>query len=355
MPTGTYSLDDLLQQRFASAAEFGLDTINEVLQRDLANYNSQVLDQMTLFSDPLTKQSRIYGVSAAVSMVEVDEFGVAPSQKNLPGVTVSFPLRMYKSSLGWTTKYMEIATPREIASKFLEARRGHSQALIQEMRKAIFNSNNYTFVDKLTNGVSLAIKRLINADSADIPDSPAGVSFNGASHDHYNARVAALANSDVTSLVSDVTEHGNTRGLKIIVSLTADKAAIKALSDFIDLGDSGIVYNAADTTAKKLNFDDLENQLIGYWLDTSVEVWVKPWALTGYFLCIASGATEKAVGFRQRPQSSLQGLRILPRISGDYPLISDDMEAEFGIGIWNRTAAAVLYTGATSWSNPALT
>ncbi|KKN52915.1 hypothetical protein LCGC14_0607770 [marine sediment metagenome] len=354
MTAGTYSLVDLLQQRFASAAEFGLDTINEILQRDLANYNSQVNDQMGLFADPLVKQSRIYGVSAVNSMTEVDEFGQAPSNRNLPGVTVSFPLSMYKSALGWTSKYMEIATPREIASKFLESRRGHAQQLILQMRRSIFNSNNFTHIDKLTNGVSLAIKRLINADSADIPDSPAGATFDGSTHDHYNARAAALANADVNGLVSDVTEHGNTRGVKIIVTLGADKTAISALSLFIPISDPGLIYHTANETRRKEAFEDLENQLIGFWGDTSVEVWVKPWGLTGYFLCVATGMPEKPIGFRQRKQTALQGLRILPSISGEYPLLAQNMEAEFGMGIWNRTAGAVLYTGATSWVNPAI-
>lgn len=353
-PTGSYSLADLLQQRFASAAEFGLDTINEVLQRDLANYNSQVTDQMALFAEPLTKQSRIYGVSASVSMVEVDEFGAPPTQKNLPGLTVSFPLRLYKSGLGWTSKTLEIATPREIASKFIEARRGHAARLILEMRKALFLSSNYTFVDKLTNGVSLAIKRLLNADGDAIPNSPSGATFDGSTHDHYNDRDGgSLANVDIDAIVSDVTEHGNTRGLKIIIAL-ADKTDVKALTGFVDLGDGGIIYNAADTTLKKLNFDDLENQLIGYWRDSSTEVWVKPWGVQNYALCIASGVTEKAVGFRQREQTTLQGLRILARID-DYPMIADNMEAEFGMGIWNRTAAAVVDFGNSSYTDPTLT
>jgi hypothetical protein len=353
MPTGTYSLEDLRQQRFASAAEFGLDTINKVLQADLLYYNAQVQDQLQLLAEPLTEQSRVYGASASNPMVEVDEYGVAPSHETLVGTTISFPLKLYKSAIGWTSKYLEIATPEEIVEQYLKARRGHAAQLILQLRRAIFNSTNYTHVDKLTNGVSLTIRRLINADGEAIPDSPAGVSFTAATHDHYNARVGTLANSDVDSLVSDVTEHGNTRGLKIIIALS-DKATLTALTGFVALGDRGFVYNANDSTVRTYNFDDLENQLIGYWRQSNVEVWVKPWALASYWLCVATGIPEKCVGFRQRKQTNLQGLRIVPMLTNDYPLIAQNMEAEFGFGIWNRSAAAVLYTGGTSFVDPGI-
>jgi hypothetical protein len=35
-----------------------------------------------------------------------------------------------------------------------------------------------------------------------------------------------------------------------------------------------------------------------------------------------------------------------------YPLRARFMEREFGIGVWNRTAAAVLYTANSTYSAP---
>ena len=351
--TGMYNLDDLRAARFSSAAEFGLDTINEILQRDLANFNAQMTDQLTLLADPLTVQSRIYGTSAAQAMVEMDEFGAAPSRKQLPGETVSFPLRLYAQTLGWTSKSLQIADSAEIVEKFLQLRTGYSNEVIKQVRLSMYNDTNYSFIDVLTDGITLAVKRFLNADSQRIPDSPAGAEFDADTHTHYLASATGtVSNADIDTLVNHVTEHGNTRGIKLVIHMD-NKAAISLLTGFEALGDAGIIYNASDTTLKKANFGDLENQLIGYWRTSSVEVWVKPWAVANYPLCVATEGVEKPLGYRQREQASLRGFRIDAKVN-DYPLIAEFTEAEFGFGVWNRTAGAIMFITDTTYANPSL-
>lgn len=344
--TGTFSVDDLLAVRYASAAEFGADKIFDALKNDLAFYNGMVTEQMGIMAEVLSEQSRVYGGSTLHKMVQVDEFGKAASQKAFVTSDVSFPLRLFSSSIGWTSKYAEIATPAEMASEYLAVRGGHSYEITRQIKKAIYANTNYTFVDKLTNGVSLGVKRFVNADSATIPDYN-GVSFDGASHTHYAARISTLAASDITTLVSNVTEHGHTRGLMLVIAL-ADKATVAALgSPYVALGNAVIAYNNTDTTKMMLDNSDLNNQMIGFWGD--IPVWVKPYAVANYILCI-SGDGEKPLGFRQRAQSSLQGLRLVAEIPG-YPLVSKSFEAEFGVGVNCRTAGAVLYIGNTTWAD----
>lgn len=354
--TGTYSVDDLLAVRNASSAEYGVDKIFDTLQRDLAFYNGMVNEQMSLFAEPLTEQVRTWGSSNMHRMTQVDEYGVAPSQKAFGSADVSFPLRLFSSSIGWTQKYLDIASPSEIMSEYLGVRSGHSYEINQQIAKAIYNNTNASWVDRLTNGVTLTIRRFLNADSQAIPDYN-GVSFTAASHTHYNARVGTLAKSDINSLISHVTEHGHTKGLMLVVSLT-DKNTLIGLGatsgseiGFTALGYNHMVYNASDTTKISIDNTDLNNQLIGFWGD--VQVWVKPYAIANYILCITSEG-EKALGFRQRAQSSLRGLRLVSEIPG-YPLVSKSFEAEFGVAVNCRTAGAVLYIGDTTWANPTIT
>lgn len=352
--TGTYSIAQLRAARFASAATFGLDTINDVLQLDLSRYNAFVQDELNLLADPTDKQSRIYGTSATHHMIEVDPYGAAPSLRQLPGVTVQFPLRLFKATIGWTSKALEIATPSEIVEKVIQVRTGHSRAISRMVQASLFNDTNYTWVDNLTNGVTLTIRRLLNADGQAIPNGPAGEVFVPGTHDHYNATATGtLTNADVDALVEDVTEHGNTKGVKVMIHLD-NKVAFVALTGFLALGDGGIVYSGTNNTVKKMNFDDLNNQLIGYWRNSSIEVWVKPIVPEGYAMCVATDIPEKVLAYRQREQDSLKGLRIAAS-NNEYPLIADYMEAEFGFGVWNRTAAAILITDSNSWSNPTLT
>lgn len=350
--TGSYSIEDLRKNRFQSIVQYGVDTINQVLQRDLEYANSLLTERLADLAETSSDLQRIYGVSGKIRPVKVDEFGRAPTRKDQGGVTVAFPMWLYKQALGWTSKFLELASPAEIAEQYLKIRQGHIAQVNNEIALAIFNDTNYDFVDQLDTQTTLAVKRLINADSSVIPDSPGGQTFNGASHTHYLARASTLANSDIDGLISTITEHGLTRGLKIILN-KADVAGVTALSKFIPMGDPGLIYTASNVTQRKLDFSDLENQLIGFWGNTSVEVWVKPWGVDDYIFAYASGESEKVLVRRQRPVASLTGLRIIERVPG-YPLVTENTEAEYGFGVWNRLAGAVLYIGGTSWTNPDL-
>lgn len=345
-PTGIYSVDDLLAVRNASAAEFGAEKVFDTLKNDLSFYNGLISEQMSFMAENVDEQSRVYGGSVLHEMTQVDEYGVAPSKKGYITSDVSFPLRLFSSSIGWTQKYLEVASPAELMSEYLSVRGGHSYEVTRQIKNAIYNKDNYTFVDRLTNSVSLTIRRFVNADGQAIPDFN-GKSFDGASHTHYKAKAgASLANADIDGLVSNVTEHGHTRGLMLVVSL-ANKAAITALTGFTPLSSKVMVYNATDSTVVKLDTTDLDNQHIGYWGD--IPVWVKPYAVENYVLCITTEG-EKALGFRQRKQDSLKGLRLVSEIPS-FPLISKSFEAEFGVAVNSRTSGAVLYIGGTTWAN----
>jgi len=353
MTTGSYGIEDLLSYRTASAASFGLDTISKVLQADLAAWNIAVQDQLSELAIPTTAQQGIYGVAGKLDMVEMDEFGAAPSSKLNLGETVGFPLQLFSTSLGWTSKFMEIATPGELADQYLMVRRGHQAEIVKQIKKALYKSTNYTFVDRLTNGVSLSVKRLCNADSATYPAMPDGSAVDGSTHDHYNFRAAGLASSDIKAMVADVTEHGYTKGVKIAINLANKAAFITAAStDFVAAQSPFLIESDAAAIGRSSLTSDLQNQLIGIY-DRTVEVWVKPWAVEHYYLCWASGESEKPLAFRQRPQAALQGLRFSAEY-GDYPLICKTADAEFGFGVFNRLAASILYTGNTSWADPTI-
>lgn len=356
---GTLSISDLQEARFQSSAEFGLDTINQVLQADLAYFNGVMDEQISLVAEKSADRQRIYGTSAALPMVEVDEFGKARSKKQVVGSSVAFPLRQFKTTLGWTQDYLKTATPAQLAEQYLKARKGYAQQVIRQIKKAIFDDTNYAYIDQHVDNVSLAVKRFANADSAVIPDSPAGVSFAGATHQHYNAMTgSAVANADLNYLVDHVTEHGNTQGVKIIIA-QADVTAISALTNFIKAGDAGLIQpfpttQAAGITTLNTQFDDLENRFLGCYRNSGVQIWVKPWGVAGYAFCFASDAAEKPLVYRQRPQASLQGLRIGSQFD-QFPLIAQEMVAEFGFGVWNRVNGAVLdFTHQATWSDPTI-
>lgn len=350
--TGTHDVTSLLAAKHQSVAEFGEESVAQVLQADLAAHNLIVSDMLTDLAASTSDRQRISGTSIAGEMVETDEYGRAPTQKALPGQTVGFPLRLFQYAIGWTRTYLKVATPSDLAIGMQAAQKAHLQRLRREIQRALFLSANYTFTDHLIDNVALSVKRLVNADSALIPEGPNGETFDGSTHTHYNARASTLATSDVDALVSDVLEHGHGGQIKIVIN-TSNVSDITALSGFTPLTAAFVTPGSADPlTAQRLDHTRANNRLIGYWAG-AYEVWTKPWGISNYVLAYDASDGAKPLAFREREQGALRGLRIAAEIDL-YPLRAQYMEAEFGLGVWNRTNGAVLYTGGTSWTDPTI-
>lgn len=350
--TGTYDISTLLAARFMSAAAFGMSTIRQILDNDIAAHNAIVNLILSEMADMTTDRQRIYGTSTAGDMTEVDEYGRAPTQLNKPGSTVAFPLRLYQFPIGWTRKWLETKTPADLATAVQSAEKAHLRAIQTEVKKALLLSANYTFIDFLDDKVSLAVKRLLNADSEPIADGPNGETFTASSHTHYLARVSTLAASDLTGLINHVVEHGHGGAVKVAISRT-DEATVRALTGFTAYIDPRLVAGAATTNqpGARLDIGRVDNRAIGIF--GAAEVWVKSWMPANYFFCWDSAAPGKPLGFRQRNATTLQGLRIAADLD-DYPLQAQYMEAEFGLGVWTRTNGAVLYIGDTTWADPTI-
>lgn len=354
MTTGTYDISSLLKVRYQSAVEFGLDTIVQVLRNDLAAHNTIVNDLLGELCDVTTDRQRKYGSSASNDMVEVDEYGRAPTQRIATGATCGFPLRLFQFPVGWTEKFLQTATPADLAQMTLDAQKAHMRAIQREVKKALLHSANYTFQDFLVDKVDLSVKRLVNADSAAIPDGPNGETFDGASHTHYLARAGgALAATDLTSQINTVIEHGHGGSIRMAIN-KADEATVRALSGFTGYIDPRLIIPGgatAGTPAARLDISRLDNRAIG--LFGAAEIWVKPWMPANYTFAWDSASPNKPLAMRRRSQESLRGLRIAATLSS-FPLVAQYMEDEFGIGVWTRTNGAVLYFGNTAYADPTI-
>jgi len=351
---GIYSISDLLKVKNASAADFGIETINNTIQAETAYTNNYVNEMLADLAQPTTNQIEVWGGNSAHLMTEVDELGEALPQKQTVGINAAAPLKRFTQKLGWTQKFFELKTPAEIAQQYLALRKGYMLEIQRQIKKSIFNNVRADFVDKLYNNVTLTnVYPFINADSTTLPDSPAGVTFSGASHDHYIGE-GTLTHEFVQALVDTVTEHGNTKGLKLFIAL-ADVEHYLAF----DAGFTSLPDEATQTLLTKLvsgktkDNNDLENRQIGYWAG-GIPVFVKPFMIEHYHLCVATEMPEKALLYRQRPQSSLQGWRIAAPYS-EYPMFAEVAEAEFGFSVFNRVMGAVYYDANATYAVPTIT
>lgn len=349
MPTGTHDISSLLTVKFQSADEFGLDDLARTLQADLAAHNAAVVEMVQDMAEITTEREGVSGTSSDGEMLEVDEYGLAPTQKPEVGERVAWPLRLFQFNIGWTAKYLQVATPADLAQAQLDAEAAHWRAVVREIKRAIYGSANYNYRDHLIDKMVLGIKRFVNADGAGIPNGPNGESFDGTTHTHYDANNGWLA-AALTAAINDVLEHGHGGAVKVAIN-TADETAVRGLSGFVPYPDPRIIYRATDTPGQTLDISRLDNRAIGVF--GGAEIWTKSWALDNYPFTWDSADPRKPLKFRQRGQTSLQGLRIAFE-NADYPLYAKDMEAEFGVGVNERTNGHVLYVGGSSYVNPTI-
>ncbi|MGB1301546.1 MAG: hypothetical protein ACPG5O_10055 [Pseudoalteromonas tetraodonis] len=355
--TGTYSFEDLLANRFQSPRAFGLDNIQPVLDAELAAHDALVASMISELATPTTEAQEVYGSAVGGDMLEVDEYGDAPTQKASPGSTVAYPLKKFQHNLGWTEEFMLKGTVADMAIKTRNAQIAHKKAIVRDMKRAIYGSSNYAFIDSLgvPKGVSLTVRRFLNADGEPIPAGPNGEEYDGSTVTHYTAE-STLSNAGLTASIRNVVLKGNGAMVRTAINL-ANEAAVRGLSGFIPYVDSRLTLNgSANNPVARTAGNRPDNRPIGI-LDAT-EVWVKPWAVAGYAFTYDAGASDKPLKMRQESIPSLQGLRpTSPDESGlkAHPLYAQLMEARFGFGVYNRTAGALHEFGVdTTYTDPVI-
>lgn len=349
--TGMYSVADLLDVRFAqyTIAQFGMDTITEIAQADLTAHNAIVTDLMSSLADVTTDKMRLSGSSLSGEMSEVDEFGLAPTQKASVGQNVGFPMKRFQFNVGWTERWYKRKTVRDWAVVMDSVEKAHLKQIQRQIKKAIFGGTNYAFRDFLSSNLDLPVKAFYNADGTNIPDGPNGEVFNGATHTHYLGS-ATLTTTAMDALIKTVLEHAF--GSKIMVAFSAaDEATVRGLSGFVPATDPRLLIAITQTRPEEtLDISRLDNRLIGYY--GAAEVWVKPWMIQGYAFASDIQNGLKPLAFRQ-DDTDQTGLYIAAELS-DYPLYAQVAQAEFGVGVWNRGNGAVLNFTNASYTAPTI-
>jgi hypothetical protein len=328
--------------------EVGEDRTFEAISNYLAAHNAIMDDMLSTFVERTTE--RIVGVGGqdGMTMQELDEFGNADAQKVTAGDTLGFPLRLYGIALQWTRKWFENHTPAELVAQVEAAATADVVNVQTQIKRAIFRSANYTFTDKLVDRMSIPVKRLVNADSMALPIGPNGEVFTASSHTHYLARAGgSLAASDVTALISTVTEHFNSGEVVLFINQAQESAIRGFTSNFTPYVDARIIPASTSQVARGvLDQSNVYNRAIGVF--DAAEVWVKPWIPSGYLFAMMRGQQLPLVMRERRPGS---GAFMLDFENEQFPLRARHLGREFGIGVRNRVNGAALYSGNTAWAD----
>jgi hypothetical protein len=348
--TGTYDITSLLAAQNISAVKFGISTVAEVIAADNENFSRWLTQALGDYADTSPDRQRVVGTSIGGDMMEVDEFGQGPTQRDIPSYFVGFPLRKFQFPIGWTIQWEKNATPADYAIKNGAAQGAYWRQTQFELQKAIYTPTNYTFKDHLVDNATLNVKAFINADSTGIANGPNGKVFDGTTHTHYDGS-ATLTAAAVTAAINDVAEHRNGATIRVNIN-QADAAAFAALTGFVPLQVPYVTINQAanQVASPRLDIGLIDNRLIGYF--AAAEVWTKPWAIPNYMVTVDVSAPQKPLV--RRVETNDRGLHVAAEIDV-HPLRAQYTEAFFGFGAWNRTAVNVTQFNNASYTIPTFT
>jgi hypothetical protein len=354
---GTLSVLDTLAATQQSVVDYGEDRAWDQINVLLAVHNQQMQDMLGDLIERTTDRQRRYGTTASKTMQELDEFGRPQPQKVTAGATLGFPLRLYGDALQWTRKFLQTGgSAAQMAAEIRSMLDSDRRLTMYELKRALFTPTNYTFADRLIDGVDLSVKALINADSSTVPLGPNGETFDGATHTHYLYTAStSLAAADVSGLQTTVRQHSAMGTVDLYIN-SAQETAMRGLTGFV-----AHIYGyisrgggaTADVTNQALSPNNPGDRSIGFFGES--EVFVKPWVASGYVLAINNGTPDRPLILRTRPGAG--ELQLVSEFA-NHPLQARSYEREFGIGVYNRVAAAVLFIdagGAGAYTAPTLT
>lgn len=300
----------------------------------------------------LTDQPELaLGAADEAIIDELDEWGAADASKAANFGQVGFPLRIYGGTIQWTRTYFEMVSAAELAAQ-LDAFAAADLRRFQNLLKTVLfnNTNTSNYFDRLQSKRTYTLRALLNADGQSIPPGPSGTSFDGSTHTHYLAN-ATLTAAAVQGLIDTVVEHG-VDGQVVVYINKADEATVRGFTGFAPYLDARVtVTGASQIGSQSLDVNNPDNRAIGVF--GGAEVWVKPWVPADYQVALDLGSTFKPLGIRTRT-GSLTGSGAF-RIIADhehYPLRAQNLGREYGVSVYGRWKAAVLYSDNAAYAPP---
>lgn len=346
--TGTHVIADLDANRDVTVVEYGMNDVNEIVQRELAAHNTLVADMMAILAMPTVERLMRTGSGDRFEFAETDELARDRTQKTQEGQTVGLPLRRYSVATGWDYEMMQIITLGEVQRTLLRVQQGDLANIQRAVKTALFNPLNYSFFDEYgLPQADLPVKALYNGDGTSIDMGPNTEVFDGATHNHY-AGSATLTEALIDNAVRTVVEHGYEQGVEIYINEanTADLTALAkftpALGPLITPGIGAAFANVQNDGGR------ITNSTVGVW-DGKYFVRTKQWVPAGYFVVIAAGQAEemRPLAFREHQRPNVRGLQTVGE-NENYPLKARYFRRFFGVGVMHRASAAIgQFTSAT--------
>lgn len=348
---GTMDVLSLLasQAELKTVQEFGEDKLFKGIDESLRIHNQITTELFDEFCEVTTDQLRRWGGEIRRRMGRLDEYGATDTQKSmLAAANVGFPLYQFGDALQWTRNYFLELTVRDLVMQFRAILTADLQNLYYQIKKTLVSPfNNVNYVDRVTDGVTLPLRALLNGDGTPIPRNPnTGAAFDSATHSHYlNAGAWNAAALDAG--INNVLEHGVQGRIRLVVN-TADESNVRNVAGFTAYAPQNIQLGSNTAFATGVVQDPYrpENRPIGIY--GAAEIWVKHWWIPNYFVVYDTAPTRKVLAMRKRKGSSKAGFGDLNLVydNENFPLRANQYLREFGMGVNDRSSASITYVGA---------
>lgn len=348
---GTTTLQDLADEmQDALVADVGEDLTGNAMLVTLNAHNENMEEMAREWMTRGTNKSDGASGVDSFTMEELDEQALPHSEKWTSGAGQSYPLRRYGKGLQWSSLAKMKMSVRRLNEQMNAMLLADSRNFVLQMKRALYLPTNYNSTDIFDDHTVLPIKRLANADGALLPVLPDGTAVDGSTHNHYLGRIGgAWDAASLKALIQTVREHSRVGAVQVWMT-KAEAEVAKLFTGFEAYGDPRLIYPTTDLRARRnLDMANPDNRAIGIFDDA--EIWVKPYALSGYPLAINVGL-EPPLRYRFDPVYG-DGLQLLYS-KDETPLDSRAYHRFFGIGVKNRTVAAIQYTGDTTYVAPTL-
>jgi len=386
---GTLALTDSLASLMASQVSinvYGKADAYAQIQDENTAYNEVVAAEMTMLAERSSDVIRAYGGAGVIDNEDMGEFDSVDSSKVAGVYAVGFPLTRHGAKIGYTDDWLATNSADQLAAQYLAARTGDQQKVQSKIRRALYypfsrpafltngtrNANAYS--DRLVQPpVAVPLYPLLNADGNPVPIGPNGETFDPTTHTHYVASDWTASGSTVTTrdgdlqaTVNNLTEHKIDGELMLIIN-RAQEASIRALPNFVRNFDATVQVASTITYATgALDVRNYNNRMIGTY--NGFEVWVKPWALAGKIIALAtgggaaiSGEATKVIVWRTRPGGlwADYNFRAADPMTGDsrqrnFPITAEPMTRDGDCSVWGRHLAVILDVTSSTYTVPTL-
>jgi hypothetical protein len=254
------------------------------------------------------------------------------------------PLADFSLGIGFTRKYLALASSTQIALQVDEATRADQELIIRSVLQQLF---------RFANSGSGGIYKVFWNNDGDVPPRYSNTTFVG-THTHYLTTVV-LDLAAVQAMRLKLVEHGLDSFRELWIN-PAQEAAVRAIVGFVAVQNKDQLLftnsNPFNATNQQIALVD-PTQFIGVLEGFRIRVY--PWVPSGYAFAYdaAPAGLGKPLAWREYPVASLRGLQLFNEDpNATFPLVNSFFFRAFGLSALDRSNGVCLKVTAGAYDTP---